>query len=57
MGLIVYRWLLWQLLRLSEAQGGDQGYRQVRKAGADTKEGFAKKPGALFVSRPKGARG
>ena len=55
-GLMFYRWLLWQLLRLSDAQGSDywhQVYEQARRARSDAAEGFAKKPGALFVSRLK----
>ncbi len=57
-GLMFYRWLLWQLLRLSDAQGLDywhQVYEQARRARADVEEGFARKPGALFVSRLKKA--
>ncbi len=56
-GLMFYRWLLWQLLRLSDAQGADywhQVYEQARRAQSDAREGFAKQPGALFVSRLKG---
>ena len=55
-GLMFYRWLLWQLLRLQEATGGapwHMVYEQVRRAQADVREGFARKPGALFVSRLK----
>ena len=55
-GLMFYRWLLWQLLRL-EAIGKDAPwsmvYEQVRRAQADAREGFARKAGALFVSRLK----
>ena len=51
-----YRWLLWQLLRL-EAAGRDAPwfmvYEQVKRAQVDAREGFAKRPGALFVSRLK----
>jgi hypothetical protein len=55
-GLMFYRWLLWQLLRLSESTGSDywhQVYEQARRARADAAEGFAHRPGALFVSRLK----
>ncbi len=55
-GLMFYRWLLWQLLRLSDA-GRDAPWHQVyegaRRARADAAEGFARRPGALFVSRLK----
>ena len=55
-GLMFYRWLLWQLLRL-EAIGKDAPwnmiYEQVRRAQADAREGFARKPGALLISRLK----
>ncbi len=57
-GLMFYRWLLWQLLRLSDATGGAPWhavYEQARRARADAAEGFARRPGALFVSRLKGA--
>ncbi len=57
-GLMFYRWLLWQLLRLSERTGGDywhQVYEQARRARADALEGFAKRPGALLCSRLKAA--
>jgi hypothetical protein len=53
-----YRWLLWQLLRLSDRHQGDhwhQVYEMARRARADATEGFARKPGALFTSRLKGA--
>jgi hypothetical protein len=53
-GLMFYRWLLWQLLRLSDRHQGDywhQVYEQARRARADAAEGFARRPGALFVSR------
>ena len=56
-GLMFYRWLLWQLLRLEDV-GKDAPwnmvYEQVRRAQADAREGFARKPGALLVSRLKG---
>ena len=57
-GLMFYRWLIWQLLRLSDRQQGDHWhfiYEQARRARADAAEGFARKPGALFTSRLKGA--
>ena len=53
-----YRWLLWQLLRLSDHHQGDywhQVYEQACRARADAAEGFARRPGALFVSRLKAA--
>lgn len=55
-GLMFYRWLLWQLLRAAErhqAAPWHQVYEQARRARADAAEGFARKPGALFVSRLK----
>lgn len=55
-GVMFYRWLLWQLLRL-EAAGKDAPwfmiYEGIRRAQTDSREGFAKRPGALFVSRLK----
>ncbi len=57
-GLMFYRWLLWQLLRL-EAVGIDAPwygvYEQIRRAQVDVREGFAtgENGGALFVSRLK----
>ncbi len=57
-GLNFYRALCWQLLRASDRQGGDYWhavYEQARRAAVDAQEGFARKPGALFVSRLKGA--
>jgi hypothetical protein len=51
-----YRWLIWQLLRLSDRHQGDhwhQVYEMARRASIDTEEGFARKPGALFTSRLK----
>lgn len=57
-GLNFYRRLLWQLLRRADA-GGEapfhQVYEQARRAAVDAQEGFARRPGALFVSRLKGA--
>jgi hypothetical protein len=50
-----YRYLVWQLLRLHQ-QGRDYllaVYQMVLRASADYGEGFARKPGALFVSRLK----
>lgn len=50
-----YRYLVWQLLRLHQ-QGRDHVlavYQMVLRANADHREGFARKPGALFVSRLK----
>jgi hypothetical protein len=50
-----YRYLVWQLLRLHQ-QGRDHlldVYQMVLRANADYREGFARKPGALFVSRLK----
>jgi hypothetical protein len=57
-GLMFYRWLLWQLLRRYNATGEDHSYQvyfAAQRARTDTLEGFARKPGALFVSRLKGA--
>jgi hypothetical protein len=57
-GLMFYRWLLWQLLRLSDRHQGDywhQVYEMARRASVDAQEGFANRPGALFTSRLKGA--
>lgn len=57
-GLMFYRWLLWQLLRLADQHQGDywhQVYEQARRARADAAEGFARRPGALFTARLKGA--
>ncbi len=53
-----YRWLLWQLLRLEaagKAAPWHMVYEQARRARVDAAEGFARKPGALFVSRLKGS--
>jgi len=50
-----YRYLVWQLLRLHQ-QGRDYllaVYQMVQRANADHREGFARRPGALFVSRLK----
>jgi hypothetical protein len=57
-GVMFYRWLLWQLLRLAQSTGAapwHMVYEQARRARADAQEGFARRPGALFVSRLKGA--
>lgn len=55
-GLMFYRWLLWQMVRL-EATGKDTPwywvYEQVRRAQVDRREGFARRAGALFTSRLK----
>lgn len=53
-----YRMLLWQLLRLEDAGRAAPWYgvyEAARRAQVDAAEGFARKPGALFVSRLKGA--
>ncbi len=53
-----YRWLLWQLLRLEaagQAAPWHMVYEQARRARVDAAEGFARRPGALFVSRLKRA--
>ena len=50
-----YRYLLWRLLRLRDA-GHDYFYAvysMVIRAGVDRQEGFARRAGALFVSRLK----
>ncbi len=50
-----YRYLVWQLLRLHQ-QGRDyllMVYQMILRVGTDQLEGFARKPGALFVSRLK----
>ncbi len=55
-GLMFYRWLLWQLLRLSDRHQGDYWhiiYEMACRVRADAAEGFARKPGALFTSRLK----
>ncbi len=57
-GINFYRALLWQLLRASDRHGGDYWhavYEQARRAAVDSQEGFARKPGALLVSRLKAA--
>lgn len=57
-GLMFYRLMLWQLLRLQDRTGAAPWYavyEGARRARADAAEGFARRPGALFVSRLKGA--
>ncbi len=57
-GLNFYRSLLWQLLRRADVTGDDYSYQvylAAQRAAVDAQEGFARKPGALFVSRLKGA--
>jgi DNA-binding transcriptional ArsR family regulator len=57
-GVNFYRRLLWQLLRRSDATGDDYGYAvylAAQRAAVDAAEGFALRPGALFVSRLKHA--
>jgi hypothetical protein len=57
-GVMFYRRLLWQLLRRSDAGRGDHWqavYLAAVRASVDAAEGFARRPGALFVSRLKGA--
>jgi hypothetical protein len=53
-----YQKLLWQLLRRFDATGDDYSYSvylAAQRARTDTLEGFARRPGALFISRLKGA--
>lgn len=57
-GLMFYRWLLWQLLRLQERTGAAPWYavyEGARRARVDVLEGYARggNGGALFVSRLK----
>jgi DNA-binding transcriptional ArsR family regulator len=57
-GVGFYRRLLWQLLRRSDATGEAHWftvYEQARRAAADSAEGFARRPGALFTARLKRA--
>jgi hypothetical protein len=57
-GLMFYRWLLWQLLRTHDRLGQDYFYPvylAACRAKTDAQEGFARRPGALFVSRLKDA--
>jgi DNA-binding transcriptional ArsR family regulator len=50
-----YRYLVWQLLRLYQQRRDYllDVYQMVLRASSDHQEGFARKPGALFVSRLK----
>jgi hypothetical protein len=53
-----YQKLLWQLLRRFDATGDDyfyQVYLAAQRARTDAQEGFARRPGALLVSRLKQA--
>lgn len=53
-----YRRLMWQLLRASDRQQGDYFYAvylAAARAQVDVREGFARRGGALFTSRVKGA--
>ncbi len=57
-GLMFYRWLVWQLLRLQDRTGQAPFYAvylAAQRARVDAAEGFARRPGALFVSRMKQA--
>jgi DNA-binding transcriptional ArsR family regulator len=57
-GVGFYRRLLWQLLRRHDAGGSapfDAVYLAAQRAAVDAAEGFARRPGALFVSRLKAA--
>jgi DNA-binding IclR family transcriptional regulator len=57
-GVNFYRRLLWMLLRRFDATGEDfsyQVYLAAQRASVDAAEGFARRPGALFVSRLKAA--
>jgi hypothetical protein len=57
-GVMFYRRLLWQLLRRSDAGRGDHWqsvYLAAVRASTDAAEGFARRPGALLVSRLKDA--
>jgi hypothetical protein len=57
-GVNFYRRLLWQLLRRYDATGQDYSYAvylAAQRAAVDAQEGFARRPGALFVSRLKAA--
>lgn len=55
-GIMFWRWLLWQMVRL-EVSGKDAPwhfiYEQVRRAQIDRKEDFARRPGAVFTARLK----
>jgi DNA-binding transcriptional ArsR family regulator len=53
-----YRKLLWMILRRLDATGEDFSYSvylAAQRAAVDAAEGFARRPGALFVSRLKAA--
>ncbi len=53
-----YRRLLWQLLRCYDAMGEDYSYQVhlvAQRAAVDAQENFARRAGALFVSRLKAA--
>jgi hypothetical protein len=53
-----YQKLLWQLLRRFDATGEDYSYQvylMAQRVRTDVIEGFARKPGALFISRTKQA--
>jgi hypothetical protein len=57
-GVNFYRRLMWALLRRSDATGEDHSYSvylAAQRAAVDAAEGFARRPGALFVSRLKRA--
>lgn len=53
-GVNFYRRLLWQLLRRYDATGIDHSYQvylAAQRAAVDAREGFARRAGALFISR------
>ena len=55
----MWRWLVWALLRLQEAQGRDYWhtvYLMVQRTGIDHREGACKNAGGLLVSRLKASR-
>ncbi len=57
-GLMFYRLLVWQLLRHADRTGQAPFYAvylMAQRARVDAAEGFARRPGALFVSRLKKA--
>jgi DNA-binding transcriptional ArsR family regulator len=57
-GVNFYRRVMWQLLRRSDATGDDYSYAvylAAQRASVDAQEGFARRPGALFVARLKDA--
>lgn len=57
-GLMFYRLLVWQLLRYADRTGQAPFYAvylMAQRARVDAAEGFARRPGALFVSRLKQA--